>query len=123
MAIKPLRADDASTWAAGVHHPALQYRAVPQREDMTRFIGRSVVPSAAHRSRLLSTMFIDGQNINLAMIEVGLAEVNRGPESGNPYKLQYQAAGEVARSAKKGMWVLGDTYESLRAYRKRVGIS
>ena len=68
-------------------------------------------------------MFIDGQNINLAMIEVGLAEVNRDPEFGNPYKLQYQAAGEVAQSAKKGMWVLGDTYESLRAYRKRVGIS
>jgi endonuclease YncB( thermonuclease family) len=67
-------------------------------------------------------MFIDGQNINLAMIEAGLAEVNCDPEFGNPYKLQYQAVGEVAQSAKKDMWVLGDPYESLRAYRKRVGI-
>jgi micrococcal nuclease len=57
------------------------------------------------------------------MIEAGLAEVYRGPESGNPYKLQYQAAEEVARSGKKGMWVLGDAYESPRTYRKRVGIS
>jgi micrococcal nuclease len=73
--------------------------------------------------RLLSTIFIDGKDINLAMIEVGLAEVYRGPESGNPYKLQYQAAEEVARSGKKGMWVQGDAYESPRAYRKRVGIS
>lgn len=73
--------------------------------------------------RLLSTIFIDGKDINLAMIEVGLAEVYRGPESGNPYEVQYQAAEQVARAAKKGMWVLGDTYESPRAYRKRVGIS
>lgn len=73
--------------------------------------------------RLLSTIFIDGKDINLAMIEVGLAEVSRGPESGNPYTMQYQAAEETVRAAKKGMWVLGDTYESPRAYRKRVGIS
>jgi micrococcal nuclease len=73
--------------------------------------------------RLLSTIFLDGKDINLAMIEAGLAEVYRGPESGNPYKQQYQAAEEAARSVKKGMWVLGDTYESPRAYRKRVGIS
>ena len=73
--------------------------------------------------RLLSTIFIDGNDINLAMIEAGLAEVYRGPESGNPYKPQYQAAEEAARAAKKGMWVLGDQYESPRAYRKRVGIS
>src|SRR5262245_33242042 len=65
--------------------------------------------------RLLSIIFL--------MVEAGLAEVYRGPESGNPYKQQYQAEEETARSAKKGMWVLGDTYESPRAYRKRVGIS
>jgi endonuclease YncB( thermonuclease family) len=73
--------------------------------------------------RLLSTIFLDGKDINLAMLEAGLAEVYRGPESGNPYKPQYQAAEKVTRSAKKGMWVLGDTYESPRTYRKRVGIS
>lgn len=73
--------------------------------------------------RLLSTIFLDGKDINLAMIEVGLAEVYRGPESRNPYKPQYQAAEDTARSGKKGMWVLGNNYESPRAYRKRVGIS
>ena len=57
------------------------------------------------------------------MIEAGLAEVYRGPESGNPYKQQYQAAEETARSARKNMWGQGETYESPRAYRKRVGIS
>jgi micrococcal nuclease len=34
--------------------------------------------------RLLATIFLDGKDINLAMIEAGLAEVYRGPESGNP---------------------------------------
>jgi endonuclease YncB( thermonuclease family) len=72
--------------------------------------------------RLLSTIFIDGKNMNLAMIEVGLAEVYRGPASGNPYKQQYQAAEEAAQSASKGVWIQGDAYESPRAYRKRVGI-
>jgi micrococcal nuclease len=61
--------------------------------------------------------------MNLAMIQAGLAEVYRGPESDNPYKPQYQAAENAARSARKGMWVQGDAYESPRAYRKRVGIS
>jgi micrococcal nuclease len=73
--------------------------------------------------RLLSTVFLDGKDINLAMIEAGLAEVYRGPESGNPYTLQYQAAEETARAAKKAMWAQGDTYESPREYCRRVGIS
>ena len=57
--------------------------------------------------RLLSTLFINGKDINPAMIETGLAEVYRGPDSGHPYKPRYQAAGEAVRAAKKGMWVLG----------------
>jgi endonuclease YncB( thermonuclease family) len=73
--------------------------------------------------RLLSVIFLDGKDINLMMIEAGLAEVYRGPELGNPYTGPYQAAEEAARHAKKGIWVLGATYESPRAYRKRVGIS
>lgn len=76
-----------------------------------------------HYKRLLSTIFLDGKDVNLAMIEAGLAEVYRGPESGHPYKPQYQAAEASVRSSKNGMWVLGDRYESPRDYRRRVGIS
>ena len=56
--------------------------------------------------RLLSTIFLDGKDINLAMIEAGLAEVYRGPESGNPYKPQYQAAEEPHDQGRKacGSW-------------------
>jgi micrococcal nuclease len=73
--------------------------------------------------RLLSTIFLDGKDINLAMLEAGLAEVYRGPASDNPYAPQYWAAEATARAARTGMWVQGDAYESPRAYRKRVGIS
>lgn len=81
--------------------------------------------------RLLGTLFFSSfegrqyhtPNINRTMVEAGFAEVYRGPESGNPYKAQYQAAEVEAREAKRGMWVLGDTYESPRDYRRRVGIS
>jgi endonuclease YncB( thermonuclease family) len=34
--------------------------------------------------RLLSTIFLDGKDVYLALLEAGLAEVYRGPESGNP---------------------------------------
>jgi micrococcal nuclease len=47
--------------------------------------------------RLLATIVLDGKEINLAMLEAGLAEVYRGPESGNPYQPQYQAAEAAAR--------------------------
>jgi micrococcal nuclease len=46
--------------------------------------------------RLLSTIFIDGQD-------------------GNPYTPQYQVAEAAARASKTGMWVLGAQYESPRA--------
>jgi len=73
--------------------------------------------------RLLSPLFVDGQDMNLAMIDAGLAEGSRGPESGNPYTRQYQIAEEAACAARRGMWALGDRYESPGASRHRVGIS
>jgi endonuclease YncB( thermonuclease family) len=73
--------------------------------------------------RLLSTIFLDWRDINLAMIDVGLAEVYRAPEAGHPYTPQYQAAEAAARAANKGMWGLGAQDESPRASRQRVGIS
>jgi endonuclease YncB( thermonuclease family) len=62
-------------------------------------------------------------DVRLGMLEAGLAEVYRGPEEGHPYQAPFQAAEDIARTAKQGMWTLGAHYESPRAYRKRVGIS
>lgn len=73
--------------------------------------------------RLLGVILMDGRNINLGMIEAGLAEVYRGPEAGNPYQAPFQAAEAQARAATQGMRAQGERYESPRVYRRRVGIS
>ena len=73
--------------------------------------------------RRLATIFLDGQDINPAMLEAGPAEVYRGPVSGHPHQRQDQAAEEVAQAAKKGMWVLCDQDESPHDDRRRVGMS
>jgi micrococcal nuclease len=112
-------------------HGNIKFPGQPYGEDSMAYLQKLIegkhvkveIYGVDRYKRLLSTIFLDGKDINLAMIEVGLAEVYRGPESGNPYKQQYQAAEETARTAKQGMWVLGDAYESPHDYRKRVGIS
>jgi endonuclease YncB( thermonuclease family) len=117
---------DAPETPKGTRFPGQPYGKEAEAYPKQLVEGKRVrveIYQADRYKRLLSTIFLEGRDINLAMIEAGLAEGYRGPESGNPYKPQYQAVENTARSAKKGMWGLGDQYESPRAYRKRVGIS
>jgi endonuclease YncB( thermonuclease family) len=72
--------------------------------------------------RVLCTLFRDPDNLNLTLVEAGLAEVYRGSTIPDPYQLQYAAAEAVAHRAGRGMWALGAHYESPRAYRRRVGL-
>jgi endonuclease YncB( thermonuclease family) len=73
--------------------------------------------------RLLGTLFIEERNVNLVMVEVGLAEMYRDPGLRDPYRAQYEAAEASARAGKRGMWILGDQYESPHDYRRRIGLS
>jgi endonuclease YncB( thermonuclease family) len=116
---------DAPETPKGTRFPGQPYGKEAEAYPKQLVEGKRVrveIYQADRYKRLLSTIFLEGRDINLAMIEAGLAEGYRGPESGNPYKPQYQAVENTARSANKGMWGLGDQYESPRAYRKRVGI-
>jgi endonuclease YncB( thermonuclease family) len=70
--------------------------------------------------RVLATLFRDPDNLNLALVEAGLAEVYRGSTITDPYQPQYAAAEAAAQHAGRGMWALGPHYESPRAYRRRV---
>jgi endonuclease YncB( thermonuclease family) len=72
--------------------------------------------------RLLGTLFRDSDNLNLALVEAGLAEVYRGSTLTDPYQPQYAAAESAAQHASRGMWALGAHYESPRAYRCRIGL-
>ena len=72
--------------------------------------------------RVLGTLFRDPDNLNLALVEAGLAEVYRGSTITDPYQPQYAAAEAAAQHAGRGMWALGAHYESPRAYRRRMGL-
>jgi micrococcal nuclease len=71
--------------------------------------------------RMLGEIIFEGKNINLVMVQAGLAEVYRGkPASGMDMKLYWKAE-EEARKANRGMWALGDKYVSPWEWRKTHG--
>jgi micrococcal nuclease len=69
--------------------------------------------------RTLGVVFVNGKNVNLAMVKAGLAEVYRGrPAKGfNPQP--YKIAEQEARRNKRGMWIQGDRYVSPREWRRK----
>lgn len=73
----------------------------------------------AKSDRSMSAKFLlDGKNVNLEMVQAGLAEVYRGkPASGLDMEPYWKAEGD-AKVAKRGMWVLGDKYVSPRDWRR-----
>jgi endonuclease YncB( thermonuclease family) len=69
------------------------------------------------QNQLLGVVYLEGRNINMAMVRSGLAEVYRGK---HPYGFDlepYRNAEKEAKEAKRGMWRLGDKYISPRAWR------
>ena len=68
---------------------------------------------------LLGEILCDGENVNLKMLEAGLAEI---PQEGDlPKKLnsaRYLEAEGRAKAAPEGMWTLGDDYVSPTKWRE-----
>ena len=72
--------------------------------------------------RTLGEVFLlNGKNVNLEMVQVGLAEVYRGKPASGMDMGPYWKAEEEAKAAKRGMWVLGDQYVSPRDWRRTHG--
>jgi micrococcal nuclease len=69
--------------------------------------------------RTLGVVFVNGKNVNLAMVKAGLAEAYKGrPAKGfdpQPYKI----AEQEARRNKRGMWIQEDKYISPKDWRKQ----
>ena len=63
-------------------------------------------------NRTLGVVYVDGKDINLEMVKVGLAEVYRGKPAPGFDNHPYQKAEDAARRAGVGMWSLGDKYMS-----------
>jgi micrococcal nuclease len=69
--------------------------------------------------RVLGVVYLKGKNVNLRMVQVGLAEADRGrlPKGFDPKP--YRTAEYHARKANRGMWSQGDDYISPQEWRKQ----
>ena len=69
--------------------------------------------------RILGVVYLNGKNVNLRMVQVGLAETDRGrlPKGFDPKP--YRIAEYHARKANRGMWSQGDDYISPQEWRKQ----
>ena len=69
-------------------------------------------------NRILGVIYLNGRNINLEMIKIGLAEVYRGKAPKGFNLKPYLQAEAEARKVQRGMWSLGDKYISPKEWRK-----
>jgi endonuclease YncB( thermonuclease family) len=77
---------------------------------------------ADRNGRTLGEVFLlNGRNVNIEMVQAGLAEVYRGTPAKGQNMEPYWKAEEEATRAGKGMWVQGDKYVSPRDWRKTHG--
>ena len=67
---------------------------------------------------VLGVIYLNGKNINLAMVKAGLAEVYRGRAPHKFPLLPYWQAEKEARDDLRGMWILGDEYVSPKTWRR-----
>ena len=72
-----------------------------------------------HYRRVLGVVYLKGKNVNLRMVQVGMAEADRGrlPKGFDPKP--YRVAEYHARKANRGMWSQGDNYISPQEWRKQ----
>jgi endonuclease YncB( thermonuclease family) len=71
--------------------------------------------------RILAVLWVEGTNVNVAMVRAGLAEVYRGVRCA-VYCRDLTEAEAKAQRERAGMWAM-DRYESPANYRKRVRAS
>jgi len=69
-------------------------------------------------NRVLGVIYLNGKNINLEMVKVGLAEVYRGRAPHKFPLLPYWQAEKEAKDDLRGMWSLGDKYISPKEWRQ-----
>lgn len=72
--------------------------------------------------RTLGEVFLlNGKNVNLEMVQAGLAEVYRGKPAAGLDMAPYWKAEQEAKAAKRGMWILEEKYVSPRDWRRTHG--
>lgn len=72
-----------------------------------------------HYNRQLAELFLDGDNINLKMVQSGMAERYQGRPAKGLDIGPYRKAESRAKAQNQGIWQQGDGYISPRQWRKR----
>ncbi|MCP4116204.1 MAG: DUF4124 domain-containing protein [Desulfobacteraceae bacterium] len=70
-------------------------------------------------NRQLAEVFVKEVNVNLALLQAGLAEVYRGKTVKGIDRKRYRKAEADARRRLRGIWSLGSRYQSPRAWRRQ----
>jgi len=68
--------------------------------------------------RILAVVYIDGRNVNVEMVQSGLAEADRLREGQGLDMIPYWGAEKEAREAGRNIWSLGENYMSPREWRR-----
>ena len=106
---------DAPETSKGKGEPGQPYSRAAQRHLADLILNRTVtlaVYGEDRYHRLLAVVYYESRDINLAMIQAGLAEVYRGRTPDGFAKAPYFASEAEARETRTGMWQQGDAYVS-----------
>ena len=70
---------------------------------------------------VLAEVFVGDRNVNLALLQAGLAEATDHPAAEGLNLQPYRRAEEEARRSGRGMWMQGNSYTSPREWRRSHG--
>jgi endonuclease YncB( thermonuclease family) len=97
--------------------------AVKAKNYLARLLGRGEIRIKAYGmggyNRQLAEIYVNGRNVNLAMVRAGFAEVYRGRLPSGFDSGPYFKAEASAKRLGKGIWSLGREYESPRQWRRK----
>ncbi len=88
---------------------------------MDRIIGKHVrlkQYGTGGYNRILAEIFSGGRNINLIMVQTGMAEIYRGSLPSSFDIAAYTTAQKTAKRNRTGIWSLGKRYKSPKQWRK-----
>ena len=106
---------DAPETAKSKGQPGQPFSARARRHLAARILERCVELDRYgddRYGRLLAVIHLEGDNINLEMVQRGLAEHYGGRTPEGFDRRPYQQAEEAARKNGRGMWIQGEAYRS-----------
>ncbi len=91
-------------------------------DQLTRWLGQGDLRLRAYGrdryNRILAEVFARGRNLNLTLVSQGLAQVYRGKPARDFNPAPYQRAEAEAKAKRRGIWSLGNAYQTPAQWRR-----